>query len=97
MRIALHKHQFAHLNGAILAHAAQIVASQVNQHHVLGALFFVGQQFGFELLVFGFIGAARLRSRNGTVAQLALFHPHQHLGRGTKNSPLAHAQKVHIR
>ena len=38
VRVALHRHQFVDLDTARGADAAEVVAFQVDQHHVLGAL-----------------------------------------------------------
>ena len=94
--VALHIHQVFHLYRAVLAHPAQIVAAQVNQHDVLGALFFIAAHLLFEALVFGLVAAARMRARDGTVFQLASGHPHQHLRRRPQDLRLAHAQEIKI-
>src|SRR5690606_19888664 len=45
VRVALHGHQFVDLDAAGHAHSAQIVALQVDQHHVFGAFLGVADQF----------------------------------------------------
>src|SRR5205814_6458283 len=55
VRVALDGHQLFHSHAAIFANAAKVVAAQVHEHDVLGALFFVGEHFAFEALVFGFV------------------------------------------
>ena len=44
VRIALDEHQPLRLHRAVFADAAQVVAPQIDQHHVLGALLGIGQQ-----------------------------------------------------
>ena len=46
MAVGLDLHELVDDHGAELAHAAEIVAPEVDQHHVLGALLLIGQQFG---------------------------------------------------
>ena len=48
MRVALDGEELGHAHRAVLAHAAQVVAAQVHQHHVLGALLGVGQQLALQ-------------------------------------------------
>ena len=51
--VALDHHLFRDLDAAEFRHAAQIVATKIDQHHVLGALFWIDNQFARELLVLG--------------------------------------------
>jgi hypothetical protein len=41
----------------VLAHAAEVVAPEVDEHHVLGALLLVGQQALGDARVLGGVGA----------------------------------------
>ena len=52
VRIALDHHLLGHAHAAGLRDAADVVAAEVDQHHVLGALLRVGQQLGGERRVF---------------------------------------------
>ena len=45
VRIALDGHVLGHLHAADLRHPADVVAPKIHQHHVLGALLRIGQQF----------------------------------------------------
>ena len=45
VRVALDKHQVAHLHRAVFTHAAYVIAAQIDEHHVLGKFFFVRAQF----------------------------------------------------
>jgi hypothetical protein len=81
VRVALDEHQLVDLHAAELAHAAHVVAAQVDQHHVLGALLFVVQHLLGQRVVFGLGCAARARSGDGPVLHLALMHAHQQLRR----------------
>ena len=42
--VGLDLHQLVDHNRAVLAHAAEVVAAEVDEHHVLGALLLVGEQ-----------------------------------------------------
>ena len=44
VRVGLDGHERLDLDGAVLAHAAEVVAAEVDEHHVLGALLLVGEQ-----------------------------------------------------
>ena len=55
VRVALHEHQVADADGAVVADAANVIAAQVDEHDVLSALFFVVAQLFFQAAVFGFV------------------------------------------
>ena len=74
-------HQALHPDGAELAYPADIVASQVDQHHVLGPFLLIGQQLLLDAEIFFFVGRARTRARDGTVLDVALLHAHQQFRR----------------
>ena len=44
--VGLDLHQLVHVDAAVLAHAPEVVAAEVDEHHVLGALLLVGEQLG---------------------------------------------------
>ncbi|GAC1450895.1 MAG: hypothetical protein PVSMB5_38610 [Ktedonobacteraceae bacterium] len=50
-----------HVHRARTRHAAHVVAAEVDEHHVLGALFQVGEQLLLEPRVLGGIGATPSR------------------------------------
>src|SRR5258708_16769089 len=68
------------LHGAVIADAAEIVAAEIDEHDVLRALLFAGEQFLFEALVFRFVLAARLSSGDWAVKNVAALHLDQHFG-----------------
>ena len=51
MRVALERHQLLDLLGAELHDAADVVAREVDEHHVLGALLRVLDELGRQPLV----------------------------------------------
>jgi hypothetical protein len=77
--VALHKHEPVHLHAAKLADATNIIAAEIYQHHVLGALFFVVHHFVFKAQVFFFCSAARPCSGDWPVLHFAVVNPHQQL------------------
>src|SRR5262249_11716207 len=74
MGIALDRHQFFDTHAAIFAYAAEVVATEVYEHDVLGALFFVGEHFAFEALVFGFVFSAPTRARDWTIEDVSALY-----------------------
>ena len=44
MRVALERHELRHAHGAVVADAAEVVAAEVHEHDVLGALLLVALQ-----------------------------------------------------
>src|SRR5207342_281447 len=79
MRIALDRHQLVHAHAAGNADAAEVVALQVNQHHVLGALFGVADQFA-DARGIVIAGKARARAGDRTRFDDIAAHRHQALG-----------------
>ena len=95
--VALQRHQLVDLHGAELGDAADVVAGEVDEHHVLGALLRVlGQLGGHPAVVL--VGLAALagagdRARDhGAVEQL-----HHRLRRRPDDRQLGVAQEVHVR
>ena len=72
--VALDEELVGDLDGADLGDAADIVAAEIEQHQMLGALLRIGEQFLFERLVFVRRRAARARAGDradghGAIAQ----------------------------
>jgi hypothetical protein len=96
VRVALHPHQLLYADGAELTDAPQIVTSQIHQHHVLGALFFVGQQAGGEGGVFLLVRTAGTSAGDGPVFEFALATANQHLGRRADQGLSTAPQQEHV-
>ena len=101
MRVALRDEGLRHLDAAGLRDAADVVAREVDQHEVLGALLRVAEQFLFHRRVQLRRGAARARAGDGADRDLlALGHvlvAHQDLGRGADDLERPHVVEVHVR
>ena len=97
VRIALDGKKLFHLHRAVLAHAAQVIAPQIHEHDVFGALFGVGAEFGFEAQVFFFVAAARTRSGDGPVEDVAALHLDEHFRGAANDGNVSEAQKKHVR
>ena len=80
--VALDEHQVLHANAAELADAADVVAAEIDEHDVLGDLFLVGAEIGFDGAVFDLVGAARARSGDGAVLDRAAVDADEQLRRG---------------
>ena len=80
VRVALDREEVAHSNGAVARHASHVVATQVHEHHVLGALFLVGEQDLRQRVVLGWRLSAGPRPSDRPHRYLAVLHPHEHLG-----------------
>ena len=79
--VALDEKLVGHLHRADFGDPADIVAAEVKQHQVLGALLAVGQQFGFERAVLVAGLSARASAGDRPDGDLAIAHPHQDLRR----------------
>src|SRR3546814_108197 len=86
VRVAFHAHQFVDLDAAGHAYAAQVVALQVDQHHVLGALLGVADQLADAGAVVVAV-ETRARARDGARFHHVAAHRDQALGRRTDHRP----------
>ena len=73
VRVALDGHQLVDLDAAVLAHAPEVVAAEVDQHHVLGALLLVGEQLLGHLEVFA--PAWLARGRVPAIGRISAWRP----------------------
>ena len=80
VRVALDEHEAVDFDAAELAYAAYVVAAQVDQHHVFGALFLVVHHFVGESLVFFLGGSAGAGSGNGAVLNFAFVYANEKFG-----------------
>ncbi len=94
--VAFHAHQFVDLHAAGFAHAAQVVALQVDQHHVLGALLRVADQLADAR---GVIVACEARpgAGDGPGFHHVAAHRHQPLRRRAHHRPPACCEQARER
>ena len=82
---------------AVLADAAEVVAAEVDEHHVLGALLLVGQQLRGDRDVLLGVGAARARAGDRARRDAAAGDGQQRLGAGAGDLEVAEVEEVHVR
>src|SRR5438477_8186504 len=92
VRVALDGEQLFGFHGAVIAHAPEIVAAQIDEQDVLGALFFAGKHFPFKSLVYGFVLAATTRASDGAVENIAPLNFYEHLRATTHNGDVVELQ-----
>src|SRR5262245_6667206 len=98
VRESFDKHQVGDFDRAVFRHAAQIVAPQVYEHHMLGALLLVLKQRPGQSLVLGFVRAAPVGPGDRAVLQPPPRAPHQHLGRSAEQRfIIAQLEEKHVR
>src|SRR3546814_1708707 len=88
VRVAFKAHQFVDIDAAGHAYAAPVVALQVDQHHVLGALLGVADQLADAGAVVVAVDT-RERARDGARFHSVAAHREQPLGRRTDHRPTA--------
>ena len=96
MRVALERHVGRHLHAAVGRDAADVIASQIDEHHVLGALLLVALQLLGEPHVLFLAAPPRPRAGNRMRFDATPFDAHQHLRRGADDRPPAHADEIHV-
>ena len=98
VRVGLDGHERLDLDGAVLAHAPEVVAAEVDEHHVLGALLLVGEQVCGDRVVLARrrrrAGACR---RSGACVTRPPRHGHERLGRGADDLEVLEVEEVHVR
>ena len=97
VRVGLDAHEGLDLDRAVLAHAPEVVAAEVDEHHVLGALLLVGQQLGGDPLVLLGVGAARAGAGDRAGGDVAAGDGDQRLGRGADDLEVLEVEEVHVR
>jgi hypothetical protein len=75
VRVALHHHEFRHLDGADLGDAADVVAAEVHQHHVLRPLLRVALHLGGQPLVVRLVLAPGMGARDGPLLHPVVLEP----------------------
>ena len=83
VRVALDLHAHRELHRAGLRDAADVVAREIDEHHVLGELFGIGEELLGEGDVFGGVRAAAARAGEG---------PHRHRSR-PRRAPASRATR----
>ena len=95
--VVLDLHQLGHAYGARLTHPSDVVATEVDEHNVLGALLLVGEQVGTQAHVLGEVHAARPGTSQWTGEDLVPFHAHERLRRTTHERHIGGAHVEHVR
>ena len=75
-------------------HAAHVVAAQIEQHQVFGALLGIGKQAQLVGPVLAFACPARAGSGNGPNGNFTIAHAHQYLGAGADDGKSGQIQEV---
>ena len=96
VRVAFDLETIGHDHAAGFGDAANIVAAQVDQHKVLGALLRIGQQFDFQRNVFGMRGAARAGAGDRAHGNLAVLHAHQDFRRAADHLGTVKVEEIHV-
>ena len=98
MGVALDLHQAVDRHRPGPGHAADVVAAEVDEHDVLGALLQVAEQLLLEPLVLGGIGSAPARAGQGTGLDPPPFDLNELLRRRADDVTVAtQGQEVHVR
>src|SRR5712691_8706867 len=89
VRVALHLHEPVDLHGAGPRHTANVVAPQVDEHHMLRPFLQVAEKLFLEAQIFWPIRASTSRSGEGPCLDSPTLDLHQLLGRRTDHVPVA--------
>jgi hypothetical protein len=87
VRVAFDGHQFVDLDAARRANATEVVALQVDEHHVFGAFLRMADQLA-DARCFVVAGQARARAGDRTRFHRIAADRNQALGRGTDDGPV---------
>jgi hypothetical protein len=95
--VALDLHVLARRDRARSRDAAEVVAPEVHEHHVLGALLGVGEQVARLLEVLLDRVRARPRAGDRALPHGAAGHGHERLRRGARDLEVLEVEEVHVR
>ena len=95
--VGLDGHEVLDLHGSVLAHASEVVAPEVHQHHVLGPLLLVLEQLAGDARVLLDVRAARPRAGDRARGDLAARHGQKRLGTRPRDLEVAEVEEVHVR
>ena len=73
-------HELAHANGPRARHAADVIAREIDEHDVLGALLLRRTKLRLHRGILGLVAAARSRARDRVHHQAPVLHTHERLG-----------------
>ena len=97
VRVALERHELRDAHAADLGDAADVVAAEIDEHHVLGAFLLVAPQLvGEPLILFG-RRAAPAGAGDRVRLDVAALDADQHLGRRADDRVLSHPDEEHVR
>ena len=97
MAVALDEELSVTLTVPIVGDAADVVAAEIEQHQMLGALLGIGEQFVFQRLVFVRRLAARARAGDGPDRDDAVARPHQDFRAGADDGETGEIEVVQKR
>ncbi len=96
MAVHLERHQLVGMHGAELGDTADVVAGEVDQHHVLGAFFGMLDQLGREAAIVLVGGAALASAGDRAADHLAVEQLHHRFRRRPDDRDLGMPQEVHV-
>ena len=97
VRISLERHIRRHLHRAVCRHAPEIVAPQIDEHHVFGAFLLVALQLLSQPGVVFLSRPSRPRAGDRVRFDSASLDANEHFGRRADDCALPHAKEIHVR
>src|SRR5262249_17873816 len=95
--VSLNHHLLGDFDAPEFRNSPEIVAAQIDQHHMLSALFWIGNQLARELIVFGCIFSAAISSGNWPQLGDAVAHTQMYFGRASKDREIRiESQTKHV-
>ena len=94
--ITFKRHVLRYADRSVLADPSEIVAAQVDEHDVLGALFLVALQLLGKPEILLIVGASRTRASNRVRLSAPALDPDEHLRRRPDDGELPHPDEVHV-
>ncbi len=95
--VALHRHVLGEPYRSGRSHAPNVVATEIDEHHVLGALLGVGEQLALESRVLVARRAAAARAGDRPDRHRAVLQPHQDLRGSADHLEVAEIEIEHVR
>ncbi len=97
VRIRFDRHQIFDLHRAVIGNTSEIVAAEIDEHHVLRDFLLVGFQILAQHPVFGFGRAAFARAGDRAIVESLAVTTHEHFRRRADHCFFTRAQEKHVR
>ena len=96
VRVALKFHELGHPYRAVFRYPTEVVPSEIDEHHVFGALLLIELELFGQPVIFGSVPPPRPCASNRVRDGRTSLHPDKHLGRRAHDRERPHPDVIHV-